>query len=51
MMVQFFNDHRPFNPPHEYEHLYDDIRIPEPGTFSTTILMRAAAAREARMRI
>ena len=23
MMLQFFNDHRPFDPPHKYEHLYD----------------------------
>jgi arylsulfatase A-like enzyme len=51
MMVQFFNDHRPFNPPHKYEHLYDDVRIPEPGTFWDDYSMRAAAAREARMRI
>jgi arylsulfatase A-like enzyme len=51
MMVQFFNDHRPFNPPHKYEHLYDDVRIPEPSTFWDDYSMRAAAAREARMRI
>lgn len=51
MMVQFFNDHRPFDPPHKYEHIYDDVRIPEPGTFYDDYSMRAAAAREARMRI
>ena len=51
MMVQFFNDHRPFDPPHKYEHLYDNTRIPEPGTFYDDYSMRAAAAREARMRI
>ena len=51
MMVQFFNDHRPFDPPHQYEHLYDNTRIPEPGTFYDDYSMRAAAAREARMRI
>lgn len=51
MMVQFFNDHRPFNPPHKYEHLYDDVRITEPGTFWDDYAMRAAPAREARMRI
>jgi arylsulfatase A-like enzyme len=51
MMVQFFNDHRPFNPPHKYEHLYDHTRIPEPGTFWDDYSHRASAAREARMRI
>ena len=51
MMVQFFNDHRPFNPPHKYEHLYDNVRITEPGTFWDDYSMRAAPAREARMRI
>jgi arylsulfatase A-like enzyme len=51
MMVQFFNDHRPFDPPHKYEHLYDKVRIPEPGTFYDDYSMRAGPAREARMRI
>ena len=51
MMVQFFNDHRPFQPPHKYEHLYDDVRIKEPGTFYDDYSVRAAAAREAHMRI
>ena len=51
MMLQFFSAHRPFDPPHKYEHLYDDVRIPEPGTFYDDYSMRAAAAREARMRI
>lgn len=51
MMVQFFNDHRPFNPPHKYEHLYDNTHIPEPSTFWDDYSMRAAGAREARMRI
>jgi len=51
MMVQFFNDHRPFDPPHQYEHLYDNTRIVEPGTFYDDYSHRAAAAREARMRI
>ena len=51
MMVQFFNDHRPFDPPHKYEHLYDDVRIPEPGTFYDDYSNRAAPAREAKMRI
>jgi arylsulfatase A-like enzyme len=51
MMLQFFNDHRPFDPPRKYEHLYDDVRIPEPGTFYDDYSHRAAAAREARMRV
>jgi arylsulfatase A-like enzyme len=51
MMVQYFNDHRPFNPPHKYEHLYDKTRVPEPSTFWDDYSMRSAAAREARMRI
>jgi arylsulfatase A-like enzyme len=51
MMVQYFNDHRPFNPPHKYEHLYDGVRIPEPGTFWDDYTRRASPAREARMRI
>lgn len=51
MMLQFFNDHRPFNPPHKYEHLYDNVRIPEPATFWDDYSMRAAPARQARMRI
>ncbi len=51
MMVQYFNDHRPFDPPHKYEHLYDDVRVPEPSTFWDDYKLRASAAREARMRI
>jgi arylsulfatase A-like enzyme len=51
LMLQFFNAHRPFDPPHKYEHLYDNVRIPEPGTFYDDYSHRAAAAREARMRI
>ena len=51
MMLQFFNDHRPFDPPHKYEHLYDNVRIPEPGTFYDDYSMRASAAFEARTRI
>lgn len=51
MAVQFFNAHRPFDPPHQYEHLFDGVRIPEPGTFYDDYSCRAAAAREARMRI
>lgn len=51
MMLQYFNAHRPFDPPHKYEHLYDGQRIPEPGTFWDDYSHRASAARNARMRI
>lgn len=51
MMVQYFNAHRPFDPPHKYEDDYNDIRIPEPGTMWDDYSMRSAAAEEARMRI
>lgn len=51
LMVQYFNDHRPFQPPHKYEHLFDGVRIPEPGTFWDDYRFRASPAREARMRI
>lgn len=51
MMVQYFNDHRPFDPPHKYEHVYDDTRIPEPGTFWDDYAHRASPARAAKMRI
>lgn len=51
MMVQYFNDHRPFDPPHKYEHLYDDVRIPEPGTFWDDYSCRSVAATSARMRV
>lgn len=51
MMMQFFNDHRPFDPPHKYEHIYDDVRIPEPGTFYDDYSLRAAPAREAKVRV
>ena len=51
MMVQYFNAHRPFDPPHKYEHLYDNVRIPEPGTFWDDYSHRATPARAARMRM
>lgn len=51
MMVQFFNAHRPFQPPHKYEHILDQERIPEPGTFWDDYAHRASPARVARMRI
>lgn len=51
MMVQYFNDHRPFDPPHKYEHIYDNTHVTEPGTFWDDYTMRASPARDARMRI
>lgn len=51
MMVQYFNAHRPFDPPHKYEHIYDKERIPEPGTFWDDYSHRASPAAVARMRI
>lgn len=49
--IQYFNDHRPFEPPHKYEHIYDKVRFPEPGTFWDDYDYRSVAAREAHMRI
>lgn len=51
MMVQFFNAHRPFDPPHKYEHIYDGQRIPEAGTFWDDYQNRASPARTTRVRI
>ncbi|HSU19755.1 MAG TPA: sulfatase [Acidobacteriaceae bacterium] len=51
MMLQYFNAHRPFDPPHKYEHLYDGKLIPEPGTFWDDYEHRASPARDARLRI
>lgn len=51
MMMQFFNDHRPFDPPHKYEHMFDNVRIPEPGTFWDDYAHRASPARDAKLRI
>jgi len=51
MAIQYFNAHRPFDPPHKYEHLYDSVQIPEPATFWDDYHSRSAAAREAHMRI
>src|SRR5699024_10580876 len=44
MMMQFFNDHRPFDPPHKYEDLYEGRRIPVPSTFWDDYTHRASAA-------
>ncbi|WP_344980168.1 sulfatase [Compostibacter hankyongensis] len=51
MTLQFFNDHRPFDPPHKYEHIYDHQRFPEPGTFWDNYETRSSAARIAHMSI
>ena len=51
MMLQYFNAHRPFDPPHKYEHLYDNGRIAEPATFWDDYQNRSKAAELARMRI
>lgn len=51
MAVQFFNAHRPFDPPHKYEHIYDEVRFAEPGTFWDDYRFRSSAARDAHMRI
>ncbi|HLR38408.1 MAG TPA: sulfatase [Chitinophagaceae bacterium] len=51
MMMDFFSDHRPFDPPHKYEHIFDDIHFPEPGTFYDNYKNRSSVARDAHMRI
>jgi arylsulfatase A-like enzyme len=51
MMMQFFNDHRPFDPPHKYKDLYSRQRITEPSTFWDDYKTRSTAAEDARMRI
>ncbi|HVT85732.1 MAG TPA: sulfatase [Chitinophagaceae bacterium] len=51
MAIQFFNAHRPFDPPHKYEHIYDSVQFPEPATFWDDYDTRSAAAREAHQRI
>ncbi|HEX5554046.1 MAG TPA: sulfatase-like hydrolase/transferase, partial [Chitinophagaceae bacterium] len=51
MFMNFFDDHRPFQPPHKYAHLYDGRRIPEPTTFWDDYEHRSSAAEAARMRI
>lgn len=51
MALQFFNDHRPFDPPHKYEHIYDDHRFAEPGTFWDDYKTRSSAAKIAHMSV
>jgi len=51
MAIQYFNDHRPFDPPHKYEHIYDSVHFPEPGTFWDDYDLRSSAAYQAHQRI
>lgn len=51
MALQYFNDHRPFDPPHKYEHIYDSVRFAEPGTFWDDYATRSSAAKNAHQRI
>jgi arylsulfatase A-like enzyme len=51
MAMQFFNDHRPFDPPHKYEHIFDDRRFAEPGTFWDDYKTRSSAAKISHMTI
>jgi arylsulfatase A-like enzyme len=51
MALQFFNDHRPFDPPHKYEHIYDERRFAEPGTFWDDYKTRSSAAKISHMTI
>ena len=51
MALQYFNDHRPFQPPHKYEHIYDDRHFPEPGTFWDDYETRSDAAKISHMTI
>ena len=51
MAMQFFNDHRPFDPPHKYEHIFDKRRFAEPGTFWDDYKTRSSAAKIAHMSI
>lgn len=46
-----FNDHEPFVPPTKYQHIFDNHRFPEPGTFWDDYATRASPARDARQRI
>ncbi len=51
LCMQYFNDHRPFDPPHKYEHMYDDRHFKEPATFWDDYETRSSAAKKAHMRI
>lgn len=42
MMMQYFNDHYPYEPPHKYDDLYEGRYIPEPSTFWDDYRMRSA---------
>lgn len=43
--------HRPWEPGHKYQHLYEDVDIPEPETLWDDYTNRAKAAEVARMRM
>ncbi len=51
LCMQYFNDHRPFDPPHKYEHIYDNRHFPEPATFWDDYKTRSSAAKSAHMTI
>ena len=46
-----FNDHRAWTPPHKYQHIFDNHRFPEAGTFWDDYATRASPAQDAHMRI
>ena len=51
MAMQFFSVHRPFDPPHKYENLFDEVEFPKPGTFWDDYEDRSSAVRAAHMRL
>ena len=44
LCMQYFNDHRPFDPPKKYEHIYDNRHFTEPATFWDDYKTRSSAA-------
>src|SRR5699024_9472569 len=51
MAVQYFNAHWPFDPPHKYSNIYDDVHFPEPGTFWDDYSGHSTAVRNANIHI
>lgn len=51
LMLHHKAPHRPWEPDERHQHLYEDIDIPEPETFHDDYEGKAAAAKEATMRI
>ena len=51
LMLHHKAPHRPWIPDKKHMHMYEDIDIPEPDTFNDDYSNRAAAAKEATMRI